>query len=92
MLDLYNLFPAISRSCSQAPAFAPQTCLGHTINVLRSKICLCNQDLCNGPSNVTGREQFEFFPPPDNMAMKIDINAYSIVLSLSCSLMFLNSI
>ena len=43
-------YTTISRSCSGAPAFDPRTCLDRTINIMRSKICLCDRQLCNGPS------------------------------------------
>ena len=43
-------YTTVSRSCSGAPAFDPRTCLDRTINIMRSKICLCDRQLCNGPS------------------------------------------
>ena len=37
-----------SRSCSGAPSISDWRCSGHVVNALRTEICLCGTNGCNG--------------------------------------------
>jgi hypothetical protein len=58
----YNI---IARSCSQAPALNQDGCSNHVVNIMRARVCLCSQSLCNGVGafkDAKGREEFESNP------------------------------
>jgi len=40
-----------SRSCSGAPSISERRCSGHVVNALRTEICLCGTNGCNGIEN-----------------------------------------
>merc|ERR1712117_224224 len=48
-----------SRSCSGAPSISEARCSGHVVNALRTEICLCGTNGCNGlhnhEMNIEGR-------------------------------------
>ena len=71
-----------SRSCSGAPAMSESKCSTHTINIMRTQICLCNGELCNGAA--TDEEQMQLFledPLLTNAA--VAMKAASILIPLA---------
>ena len=49
---LLRLFITVSsRSCSGAPSISERRCSGHVVNALRTEICLCGTNGCNGIEN-----------------------------------------
>ena len=58
-LNCSSVITVSSRSCSGAPSISEARCSGHVVNALRTEICLCGTNGCNGlhnhEMNVEGR-------------------------------------
>eukprot|EP00095_Tigriopus_kingsejongensis_P011523 maker-scaffold33_size549341-snap-gene-1.18 protein:Tk11523 transcript:maker-scaffold33_size549341-snap-gene-1.18-mRNA-1 annotation:"hypothetical protein HELRODRAFT_173416" len=73
-------YRVISRGCSKAPVFNMDGCVGQTINIMRTEVCICGTDLCNGEYHVT-----ETIPEEVNSSSKLNHSAplfYVCALSL----------
>ncbi|XP_059081834.1 uncharacterized protein LOC131879503 isoform X1 [Tigriopus californicus] len=46
-------YRTISRRCSKAPVLNLDGCVSQTINIMRTEICICGKDLCNGEYKAT---------------------------------------
>ena len=58
-LNCSSVITVSSRSCSGAPSISEARCSGHVVNALRTEICLCGTNGCNGlhnhEMNIEGR-------------------------------------